>query len=132
MRRYAEKFAQYGIRVAQVLPTHDSIEHIESHRKQYIATLHGLLKQGILPIINENDALSTEEMRALERGTDNDKNAFLAAKLLHARHIVFVTNTNGVYQDKDDPGTRIHTLSSRKINSSWIRKICGSKSQKGT
>ena len=65
MARYAQKFEQYGIVTAQVLPTHAELEDIKSHREQFVRTVNGILDAGVLPIINENDALSTAEMQAL-------------------------------------------------------------------
>lgn len=65
MARYAEKFQKRKIITAQILPTHATLEDIESHRTQFIRTVNDILAAGVLPIINENDALSTAEMQAL-------------------------------------------------------------------
>ncbi len=129
MARYAEKFRKRGIVTAQILPTHATLEDIESHRIQFVRTVNDILEAGVLPIINENDALSTAEMQALGRGADNDKNALLVARYLSASDIVLITNTNGVYSDKDDASTRIKELSSDTITESWLGTVCGEKSQ---
>jgi glutamate 5-kinase len=110
MPRYAEKLRQYNIVTAQVLPTHAELEDIESHREQFVRTVNGILGAGALPIINENDALSTAEMQALGRGADNDQNALLIGQILGATDIVLLTNTNGVYRDRADTSSRIKTI----------------------
>ena len=60
--------------------------------------------------MNENDPISTEEMRQLERGADNDKNALLLARLFSAQMIIAITNTNGTYTDVNDANTRIQSI----------------------
>jgi glutamate 5-kinase len=67
MARYAEKFQGHGIITAQVLPTHATLEELPWHRAQFISTLNSIVRAGVLPIINENDPLSTAEMRELGR-----------------------------------------------------------------
>ncbi len=124
MQRYTEKFQKRDIVTAQILPTHATLEDIESHRTQFIRTVNDIIKAGVLPIINENDALSTAEMQALGRGADNDKNALLVARYLSASDIVLITNTNGVYSNKDDESTRIKELSSDTITENWMNIVC--------
>jgi len=67
MARYAEKFREHRIITAQVLPTHATLEELQSHREQFVLTLNNIMRAGVLPIINENDPLSTIEMRELGR-----------------------------------------------------------------
>lgn len=129
MGRYAEKFQKRKIVTAQILPTHATLEDIESHRTQFIRTVNDIIEAGVLPIINENDALSTAEMQALGRGADNDQNALLVARYLSASDIVLITNTNGFYSDKDDASTRIGKLSSGMMTDDWMDTICGEKSE---
>jgi len=76
-----------------------------------------------LPIVNENDTISSEEMQALGRGADNDRNALLIAKLAKANVLYIITNTNGVYRDKDKPESRINTLSVDELTDGFIEKI---------
>ena len=82
--------------------------------------------------MNENDALSTEEMQALGRGADNDKNAFLLAKLFRARMLVYITNTNGVWANVQDASTRIAEIQSMDLTDLYIQEICRGKSDIGT
>jgi glutamate 5-kinase len=90
------------------------------------------VRAGVLPIINENDPLSTAEMRELGRWADNDQNALLVARILGATDIILITNTNGVYHDRNDESTRIETLKAHTITNEWIGNICGEKSAGGT
>lgn len=126
--RYAEKFQKHDIVTAQILPTHATLEDIESHRTQFIRTVNDIIEAGVLPIINENDALSTAEMQALGRGADNDQNALLIARILGATDIILLTNTNGVYRHKNDSSSRIKILKAKTITDEWIRRVCGEKS----
>mgnify|MGYP000900439007 FL=1 len=128
MGRYAEKFQKRKIVTAQILPTHATLEDIESHRTQFIRTVNDIIEAGVLPIINENDALSTAEMQALGRGADNDQNALLIARILGATDIILLTNTNGVYRDKNDSSSRIKILRAKTITDEWIHRVCGGKS----
>ncbi len=88
---YEKLFAEYGHIVAQVLLTREDMEN----RKRYInsrnALLH-LLKYGTIPIINENDTVSTEE---IEFG-DNDKLSALVATIIDADLLIILTNIDGL------------------------------------
>ncbi len=89
---YEKIFSEYGHIVAQVLLTREDLEE----RKRYINsrnTLAHLLKFGAIPIINENDTISTEE---IEFG-DNDKLSALVATLVDADLLIILTNTEGLY-----------------------------------
>lgn len=89
---YEKLFAEYGHMVAQVLLTREDLEN----RKRYINsrnTLLHLLKFGAIPIVNENDTISTEE---IEFG-DNDRLSALVATLIDADLLVILTDINGLY-----------------------------------
>ncbi|NMB35825.1 MAG: glutamate 5-kinase [Firmicutes bacterium] len=89
---YEKIFSEYGHVVAQVLLTREDLEE----RKRYINsrnTLSHLLEFGAIPIINENDTTSTEE---IEFG-DNDKLSALVATLVSADLLIILTDTEGLY-----------------------------------
>jgi len=89
---YEKIFSEYGHIVAQVLLTREDLEE----RTRYINscnTLSHLLKFGAIPIVNENDTTSTEE---IEFG-DNDKLSALVATLIDADLLIILTNTEGLY-----------------------------------
>ena len=92
MQRYEQAFRAYGVPAAQVLLTHDDL----SDRKRYLnarSTLRTLLAWGVLPIINENDTVVTDEFRF----GDNDTLGALAANLLEADVFIILTDQEGLY-----------------------------------
>jgi len=89
---YEKLFSEYGHIVAQVLLTREDLDN----RKRYINsrnTLLHLLKFGVIPIINENDTISTEE---IEFG-DNDRLSALVATLIDADLLLILTDIDGLY-----------------------------------
>jgi len=94
MATYAELFARHGLNVAQVLLTHDDLEHHERHLNAR-NTLVTLLGRGVVPIINENDAVSFTEIKF----GDNDKLSALVASLLPADLLVILTTVDGVIEN---------------------------------
>ena len=94
MAVYDKLFAQHGLVVAQVLLTHDDLEHHERHLNAR-NTLVTLLSRGVVPIINENDAVSSAEIKF----GDNDKLSALVASLLPADLLVILTTVDGVIEN---------------------------------
>jgi glutamate 5-kinase len=94
MATYAELFARHGLLVAQVLLTHDDLEHHERHLNAR-NTLVTLLGRGVVPIINENDAVSFTEIKF----GDNDRLSALVASLLPADLLVILTTVDGVIEN---------------------------------
>jgi glutamate 5-kinase len=94
MAMYAELFARHNLRVAQVLLTHDDLAHHERHLNAR-NTLVTLLGRGVVPIINENDAVSFTEIKF----GDNDKLSALVASLLPADLLVILTTVDGVMEN---------------------------------
>jgi glutamate 5-kinase len=93
MAVYEKLFGLHGLVVAQVLLTHDDLEHHERHLNAR-NTLVTLLARGVVPIINENDAVSFTEIKF----GDNDKLSALVASLLPADLLVILTNVDGVIE----------------------------------
>src|SRR5215469_2257659 len=94
MAVYEKLFAAHGLVVAQVLLTHDDLEHHERHLNAR-NTLVTLLSRGVVPIINENDAVSFTEIKF----GDNDKLSALVASLLPADLLVILTTVDGVIEN---------------------------------
>jgi len=92
IRLYQKFFDEYNKTVAQVLLTRDGIEN-SLRRKNARNTLHQLLKMGIIPVVNENDTVITDE---IEFG-DNDTLSAAVATLVHADLLLILTNTDGVF-----------------------------------
>jgi glutamate 5-kinase len=102
MAIYEKLFAKHDLNVAQVLLTHDDLEHHERHLNAR-NTLVTLLSHGVVPIINENDAISFTELKF----GDNDKLSALVASLLPADLLLILTTVDGVIENfgKADPKT---------------------------
>jgi len=102
MATYEQLFSQFQLHVAQVLLTHEDLEHHERHLNAR-NTLITLLQRGVVPIINENDAVSFTELKF----GDNDKLSALVASLLPADLLVILTTVDGVIENfgKANPKT---------------------------
>ncbi len=94
MATYEKLFARHKLNVAQVLLTHDDLEHHDRHLNAR-NTLVTLLSHGVIPIINENDAVSSTELKF----GDNDKLSALVASLLPADLLVILTTVDGVIEN---------------------------------
>jgi glutamate 5-kinase len=89
---YESLFQRHNIHTAQVLLTHDDL----ANRERYLnarSTLSTLLTLGVVPVINENDTVATEEIRF----GDNDTLAALVANLVEAELLVILTDQTGLY-----------------------------------
>ncbi|MFT5699316.1 MAG: glutamate 5-kinase [Desulforhopalus sp.] len=92
MHDYDEAFGRYGYNIAQILLTHSDL----SHRSRYLNvrnTLLTLFKFGVVPIINENDTVSTEELKF----SDNDNLGALVANLIEADMFICLTDVDALY-----------------------------------
>lgn len=98
VQAYESEFQQHGLHTAQVLLTHDDL----AHRERYLnarSTLKALLELGVVPVVNENDTVATEEIRF----GDNDTLAAMVANLVEADLLVILTDQAGLY-DQDPRG----------------------------
>lgn len=98
---YEHRFNAHGILTAQVLLTHDDL----SDRKRYLNarnTLRSLIALDVIPIVNENDTVVTEEIRF----GDNDTLAALVANLVEADLLTILTDSEGLFEA--DPRTDPH------------------------
>ncbi len=90
--RYERAFARHGRKVAQILLTHSGL----ADRERFLNarhTIHTLLTHGVVPIINENDSVSTEELRF----GDNDELSALVVNVCEADLLVMMTNIDGLH-----------------------------------
>jgi glutamate 5-kinase len=101
MAIYDKLFAAFGLSVAQVLLTHDDLEHHERHLNAR-NTLVTLLNHGVVPIINENDVVSFTELKF----GDNDKLSALVASLLPADLLIILTTVDGVIENFGKPNPK--------------------------
>jgi len=98
VQTYADAFDAHGVTVGQVLLTADDLTR-RSHYRNASQTIERLLALGVLPIVNENDTVATEEIRF----GDNDRLAALVAHVAVADALVLLSDVDGVYDG--DPRT---------------------------
>jgi len=93
VQTYESFFQQHGMHTAQILLTHDDL----ANRQRYLnarSTLRSLLRLEVVPVVNENDTVTTEEIRF----GDNDTLAGLVANLVEADLLVILTDQSGLYE----------------------------------
>jgi glutamate 5-kinase len=103
---YESCFAEHGLITSQVLLTHEDL----SDRKRYLnarSTLRTLLELNVIPIINENDTVATDEIRF----GDNDTLAALVTNLIEADVLIILTDQAGLYErdPRKHPGATLIT-----------------------
>ena len=98
VQTYADAFDRHGVTVGQVLLTADDLTR-RSHYRNAHRTVDRLLTLGVLPIVNENDTVATEEIRF----GDNDRLAALVAHVAQADALLLLSDVDGVYDG--DPRT---------------------------
>lgn len=107
MQSYEEAFAAQGLKVAQILLTSDDL----AARTRFLNarnTLFTLLQWNVVPIINENDTVATDELKF----GDNDHLAALICNLVEADLLLLLTNTDGLYarDPREDPDASLLTF----------------------
>ncbi|KCZ66335.1 hypothetical protein L53_03155 [Hyphomonas sp. L-53-1-40] len=103
LNAYKQVAHEFGFDIAQVLVTLQDMEE----RKRFLNTkntVHRLLQGDILPIVNENDSITTEEIRV----GDNDRLAAKVAQMIQADHLVILTCIDGLYdKNPEEPGAKL-------------------------
>jgi glutamate 5-kinase len=92
MQSYIEAFAAHAVYVAQILLTPSDTENRRAHLNAR-ATIHALFVKNILPVVNENDTVSTAEIRF----GDNDRLAARVAQMIGADLVIQLSTTDGLY-----------------------------------
>ena len=130
MAEYRKSFLRYGVTVAQVLLTAEVL----NHRKTYLNLRHSietLLKLSVVPILNENDSVSTEEIGSAFG--DNDKLSALVASKIDADLLIMLSDIDALYDKnprKFDDAKPIPTVF--EITDDIIRNAGGKGSKYGT
>jgi glutamate 5-kinase len=103
LNAYKQVAHEFGFDIAQVLVTLQDMEE----RKRFLNTkntVHRLLQGDILPIVNENDSITTEEIRV----GDNDRLAAKVAQMIQADHLIILTCIDGLYdKNPEEPGAKL-------------------------
>ncbi|WPL12746.1 Glutamate 5-kinase [Thiorhodovibrio litoralis] len=120
IRAYEDGFAQRGLHTAQILLTRDDL----ANRARYLnarSTLRTLLALGVIPVVNENDTVATDELRF----GDNDTLAALVANLIEAELLILLTDQDGLFEA--DPRTHpdASLISATRIDDSRLDTAAG-------
>lgn len=102
MMVYQKLFAEYNQTAAQVLMTKDTMVN-DASRYNAQNTFEELLKMGAIPIVNENDTVSTSEIPLVDNFGDNDRLSAIVAALIGADLLILLSDIDGLYSD--DPHT---------------------------
>jgi glutamate 5-kinase len=133
MNLYEQGFARYGLTPAQILLTEEDF----SSRKRYLNlrhTLATLLDMGVVPIINENDTVSTSELEVTERSPsfgDNDKLSALVMSKLDAHVLILLSDVDGLFTEnpRENPNAtlipEVHEITPE------VEMLAGRKSARG-
>ena len=120
VRLYETLFEQHKLKTAQILLTHDDL----SNRSRYLnarSTLRTLLELGVIPVINENDTVATEEIQF----GDNDTLGALVANLLDAELLIILTDQNGLYEQDPTLTPDAKLVSEASINDDRLSVMVG-------
>jgi glutamate 5-kinase len=120
VRVFDDTFQQHDIHASQVLLTHDDL----SNRQRYLnarSTLLTLLAFGVVPVINENDTVATEEIRF----GDNDTLAALVANLVEADLLLILTDQQGLFTADPSVDTDATLISQINVNDERLESMAG-------
>jgi glutamate 5-kinase len=133
MNLYEQGFAKYDLTAAQVLLTEEDF----SSRKRYLNlrhTLTTLLDMGVIPVINENDTVSTTELEVTDRSRsfgDNDKLSALVMSKLDATVLILLSDVDGLFTDNPRENPDAEFIPEVHEITSDIEAVAGKKSTRG-
>ncbi len=117
---YEAQFSNHGLHAAQVLLTHEDL----SNRGRYLnarSTLTTLLDLDVIPVVNENDAVATEEIQL----GDNDTLAALTANLIDADQLLILTDRDGLYDADPAQHDNARLIKSADVNDPQLDRAAG-------
>jgi glutamate 5-kinase len=117
---YESCFRQHGLHTAQVLLTHEDL----ADRKRYLnarSTLRTLLGLGVIPVINENDTVATDEIRF----GDNDTLAALVTNLIEADALIILTDQPGLYTKDPRRHEDAKLITEARAGDAQLEKMAG-------
>jgi glutamate 5-kinase len=130
MKIYEKMFDIFDYKVAQILLTREDVRD----RRRYINarnTINSLLDNNVVPIINENDSVATEEIRI----GDNDNLSALVANLIEADLLILLTDQEGLYTsdpDRNEDAELISRIDDQEFPDEIWKAAGGSKNELGT
>ena len=120
IQAYEQAFGKYKINTAQILLDHDDL----SNRKRYLnarSTLRTLIGLGVIPIVNENDTVVTDEIRF----GDNDALAALVANLIEAETLCILTDQKGLFDSDPRQNALAKIVLETSANDSELDEMAG-------
>ena len=120
VQAYETCFRRHGLATAQVLLTHEDL----ADRKRYLnarSTLRTLLGLGVIPIINENDTVASDEIRF----GDNDTLAALVTNLIEADALVILTDQDGLYDSDPRRGGAAKLIAQGRAGDPALEAMAG-------
>lgn len=120
VQAWESEFSKHGIRTAQVLLTHDDL----ANRRRYLNarnTLKALIGMGVVPIVNENDTVATDEIRF----GDNDSLGALVANLIEADVLTILTDQSGLFDDNPRTNSQAKLISYANANDARLMGMAG-------
>jgi glutamate 5-kinase len=120
VQAWESAFSQHGLHTAQVLLTHEDV----SDRDRYLnsrGTLKSLLEFGVIPVVNENDTVATEEIRL----GDNDTLGALAVNLVEADVLVILTDQDGLFDSDPRQNAAAQLLAEADLSDPRLEAMAG-------
>jgi len=120
IQAYESSFQRFRMHTAQILLTHEEVRN----RKQYLNAKHALktlLDLGVVPVINENDTIATDEIRF----GDNDNLAAMVANLVEADILLILTDQQGVFDADPRNNKSAKLIRETSVNDPLLDKVAG-------
>src|SRR5690554_3871461 len=120
VQAYEVAFAEHGIRTAQILLTQEDL----ADRTRYLnarSTIYTLLKLGVVPIVNENDTVITNEIRL----GDNDTLGALVTNLIEAESLIILTDQDGLFSADPRSNPDAQFISHAQAGNPELEKMAG-------
>jgi len=132
MNIYSRLFATYNQMVAQMLLTKPDIND-EIRRENVLNTFNHLLDLGAIPIVNENDTVSVDEIKSLMMFGDNDTLSAVVTRLVEADLLIILSDIDGLYDSNPRENKESHLISVVETIDEIIRNCAGEAgSRRGT
>ncbi len=118
IQTYESLFAKDNIHTAQILLTHENLTNAQRY-DNISSTLNNLLEMGVVPIVNENDTVATDEIKF----GDNDTLAALVANLTKAQQLIILTDQGGVYDADPRQNTNAKLIKKIHVNDKKLERV---------
>ena len=120
VQAYEVAFARHGLRTAQILLTHEDM----ADRRRYLnarTTLYTLLSLGVVPIVNENDTVVTDEIKL----GDNDTLGALVTNLIEAETLVILTDQSGLFDSDPRKNPQARLIETAQAGNPMLEQMAG-------